>query len=220
MDRLGGNAMSPHTRYPTYDQLLVNNKRWVEDRLAEDPCFFKDLAAGQQPPFLFFGCSDSRKCLNAMLGTRAGELFIHRNIANQVPLDDPNVQAVLEFALLHLKVKHVIVGGHTRCGGVRAAMEGHTQGAVGAWLRNLRALASRHDRELLALANPNARADRLAEINVIAQVENVLRSPAFGEARRSGTAPRVHGWIFGLETGYIRELDLPVGEWRSQGLLD
>ncbi len=204
---------------PGVEELLANNRAWVQASLAEDPELFRTLAGGQRPPYLFFGCSDSRKCPNTMLGARPGELFIHRNIGNQVPLGDPNVQAVLEFAILRLQVKHVVVGGHTRCGGMAAALDGDTRGAVGAWLRPVRELAARHDGELLAIADRQQREDRLSELNVVAQAESVLRSPAYREARARGRAPEIHGWIFELGTGYIRELELPREGWRGGGLL-
>jgi carbonic anhydrase len=204
---------------PDFTQLLDRNRTWVETRLRDDPGYFEKLAQGQRPPFLFFGCSDSRKCLNSMIGAEPGELFVHRNIANQVPLDDGNVQAVLEFAILNLEVKHVVVGGHTRCGGVGAALAGLEDGAVGAWLTELRGLARAHSQELEVLPNLEARANRMAEINVVAQLRNVLLSPPYRKARDMGIAPSVHGWMFALSTGYITELDLPLDAWRAEGLL-
>jgi carbonic anhydrase len=204
---------------PDFQRLLESNRAWVAEKLAQDPEFFRKLAEGQRPPFLFFGCSDSRKSLNAMIGTGPGELFIHRNIANQVPLEDLNVQAVLEFAILNLGVRHVVVGGHTRCGGVGAALAGLEEGAVGAWLRELRTLADSHAEELAPLPSLLDRANRLSEINVVAQVRNVLLSPAYRKAKEEGTAPTVHGWMIDLASGYIREMDLPDEEWRAEGLL-
>jgi carbonic anhydrase len=204
---------------PDFQKLLERNRAWVAGKLAEDPDFFKKLAEGQRPPFLFFGCSDSRKCLNSMIGTGPGELFVHRNIANQVPLEDGNVQAVLEFAILHLQVRHVVVGGHTRCGGVGAALAGFDEGAVGAWLKGLRVLAAVHAPELAPLPSLLDRANRLSEINVIAQVRNVLLSPAYRKAKGEGIEPSVHGWMIDLASGYIREMELPEEEWREEGLL-
>jgi carbonic anhydrase len=204
---------------PDFPKLLDRNRAWVEARIAEDPDYFKKLAEGQRPPFLFFGCSDSRKCMNSMIGSEPGELFVHRNIANQVPPDDPNVQAVLEFAILNLKVRHVVVGGHTRCGGVGAALAGLEDGAVGRWIKNLRDLARVHQGELGEIADPLARANRLAEINVVAQLRNVLLSHPFRDAKEGGFAPTVHGWMFDLSTGLIREIELPLEGWRAEGLL-
>lgn len=204
---------------PDFAKHLERNRAWVEAKRRKDPDFFRRLAEGQDPDFLFFGCSDSRKCINSMIGTGPGELFVHRNIANQVPLEDGNVQAILEYALLTLRVRHVVVGGHTRCGGVGAVLDGLEEGAVGAWLVGLRDLARAHAPELDAITDPVERADRLSEINVVDQVRNVLLSPAFKRARKEGFAPTVHGWLFDLATGLIRELDLPAEAWREEGLL-
>jgi carbonic anhydrase len=204
---------------PEFQKLLDRNRAWVESKVGDDPEFFTKLAEGQRPPFLFFGCSDSRKCLNSMIGSDPGELFIHRNIANQVPLGDANVQAVLEYAILHLEVKHVVVGGHTHCGGVGAALAGVSDGAVGAWLSGLRDLATSYSSELASLPSLLDRANRLAEINVVAQVRNVLLSKPFKQALEEGKAPTVHGWIFDLASGFIREMELPKEEWRAEGLL-
>ena len=200
-------------------RLLERNRAWVQVKISEDPDYFTKLAQGQRPPFLFFGCSDSRKCINSMLGSEPGELFVHRNIANQVPLHDANVQAVLEYAILNLKVRHVVVGGHTCCGGVGAALAGLDEGAVGAWLKDLRALASEHQEELESFPNLLTRADRLSELNVVNQARNVLLSDPFRQALKEGFAPSIHGWIFDFSTGLIRELDLPLGDWEREGLL-
>ena len=216
VDKLGNRG---ENAVPDFSKLLERNRAWVDAKVAEDPDFFRKLAEGQRPPFLFFGCSDSRKCLNSMIGTGPGELFVHRNIANQVPLGDGNVQAVLEFAILNLKVRHVVVGGHTRCGGVGAALAGLSDGAVGRWLEDLRGLAVAHARELEPLPSLLDRANRLSEINVVAQVRNVLLSPAYRVAKEEGTAPTVHGWMIDLASGYIREMDLPEEEWRREGLM-
>lgn len=204
---------------PDFSKYLQRNRAWVEAKRREDPEFFQRLAEGQSPDFLFFGCSDSRKCINSMIGTGPGELFIHRNIANQVPPGDGNVQAILEYALLTLKVRQVVVGGHTRCGGVGAALEGVDGGAVGVWLEELRGLAGQHSSELEAIADPLDRANRLSEINVLAQVRNVLLSDPYRKAKEAGFAPTVHGWMFDLATGLIREMELPDDAWREEGLL-
>ncbi len=204
---------------PDFPKLLEKNRAWVQSKISEDPDYFTTLAQGQRPFFLFFGCSDSRKCMNSMIGSEPGELFVHRNIANQVPLDDPNVQAVLEFAILNLKVRHVVVAGHTGCGGVGAALAGLQEGAVGAWLTHLRDLAEQHREELEPLPTLLDRANRLSEINVVAQLRNVLLSPAYQEARKEGVPPTVHGWMFDLSTGLIQEMVLPLEDWREQDLL-
>jgi carbonic anhydrase len=211
--------MTPDDGHPVFAELLKRNRAWVRARLDENPDYFQALAQDQKPPFLFIGCSDSRKCINTMIGTRPGEGFIHRNIANQVHSRDENVLAVLEYALLMLQVQHVAVVGHTRCGGVAAALAGHREGAVGAWLASLRSLVAHNREELDRLPDAESRADRLAELNVVAQVENVLRSQAYHDAVERGHPPEVHGWMFDLKSGLIRELPLPRQAWRDSGLL-
>lgn len=210
-----GDAM----QYHEYADLLENNRRWVEARTAVDPGYFRRLAEGQSPPFLFIGCSDSRKPLNTLTQTEPGELFIHRNVGNQVRSDDRNVGAVLEFSVDVLRVRHVIVCGHTRCGGMGAALRGEADGAVGTWIEPVRELYARHREEVDEGADEAARADRLAELNVVAQVENVLRSDAMQAALGRDQAPELHGWMFRVETGLIQELDLPRERWRAEGWL-
>lgn len=227
-------------RYHAYHELLDNNRRWARERLAEDPTFFARLTEGQRPPFLFIGCSDSRKPLNTITGTDPGELFIHRNVANLVRVDDPNGRAVLEYAVEVLEVRHVIVCGHTRCGGVEAAIRGGTGGVVGEWIAPLEALYRERRAEVDATEAMEERVERLARLNVVAQVEHVLTIPAVrraleetrgpaedGEAPAVGAAGRapgsarleVHGWLFRVETGLIDEVDLPVDRWRAEGVL-
>ncbi len=211
--------MTPRERDPLFDDLIAHNRAWVEERLREDPDYFHKLARGQAPPFLVVGCSDSRKCLNSMTGVGPGRFFVHRNIANQIRSDDTNVQSVLEFGILTLKVKHVVIAGHTRCGGVKAAMDGYDKGAVGRWLEPLVQLRKDHEEELRAIPDLKERADRLSELNVIAQAENVLQSEPYRMARDEGAAPEIHGWIFDFETGRIEEVELPEENWRTEGLL-
>lgn len=192
-----------------YGELLANNRRWVDQRLAEDPGYFRRLAEGQRPGFLLIGCSDSRKPLNVITQTEPGELFIHRNVANLVGADDLNVQAVLDFAIGSLEVRHVIVCGHTRCGGVQAVLDGTARGPVRRWLEPVDELRRSIAADLEALDEPEARADLLSARNVVAQVEAVAASPAYQAFRARGAAPSLHGWLFRVETGLIEELDLP-----------
>lgn len=210
-DRAGGHD---------YGELLENNRRWVDQRLAEDPEYFRRLGEGQRPAFLLIGCSDSRKPLNVITQTEPGELFIHRNVANMVGPDDLNVQAVLDFAIGSLEVRHVIVCGHTRCGGVQAALEGTARGPVRRWLAPLDELRRAMAADLEALDDPQARADLLAAANVVAQVESVAASRAYQACRAVGAAPSLHGWLFRVETGLIEELEIPVERWRREGLVD
>lgn len=205
--------------YHRYRDLLENNRRWAEAMTRDEPDYFQRLAQGQQPPFLFIGCCDSRKPLNNITQSHPGELFIHRNIGNQVRPTDPNVRAVLEFAIGVLKVEHVIVCGHTRCGGVGAALRGDATGAVEAWVAPIRELHTRNAEAVEAAGAETARIDRLAELNVVAQVENVLRTSTMQDAMGGGHTPRLHGWMFRVETGLVEELDLPLDRWRDEGLL-
>ncbi len=200
----------------TLQGFLESHQAWVDARLAENPEFFLKLAEGQHPAILFFGCSDSRMSVESMLGARPGELFIHRNVGNQVDPTDLNAQAVMEFAIHHLGVQHIVVGGHTDCGGMAAALAGYDQGMLGSWLRHLRGLAARNGPELRAIPDPQDRANRLSEINVVTQVENLLRSAAYRKAREGGQAPEVHGWLFELKTGHIRAVDLPLDRWKRE----
>ncbi len=207
---VGGEGSGSRRRHdPAFEALLANNREWVREQLEYDPHYFRKLAEKQKPWLLFIGCSDSRMNVNHMLGTRPGEVFIHRNIANQAFSDDPNFQAVLEFALQHLHVRHVVVAGHTRCGGTRAALAGMEGGAVGAWLTPLKELAARHREELAAIPGDLERQNRLAEVNVQVQVANILQSPPYRGALHAGDAPELHGWILDLASGLIREMELP-----------
>lgn len=202
------------------ERLLEGNRGWVDERLREDPAVFQRLERGQHPPFLFVGCCDSRKPLDSITRTRPGELFIHRNIANLLPAGDPAAAAVLEFAMEALEVRHLIVCGHTRCGGIRAGLAGVSEGDVGAWLAPVRGLAERHENELSAFESEEARTDRLAALNVVAQLEEALRVPAVSRRLRGDGAPlHLHGWLFHVESGYLEVLSLPADRWSREGLL-
>jgi carbonic anhydrase len=191
--------------------LFARNRAWAEERIAADPGFFSRLAHIQRPDLLWIGCSDSRVPANDIVGLAPGELFVHRNVANLVPPTDVNALAVIEFAVSSLGVRHIIVCGHYHCGGVRAALEGHQAGAVALWLQPLRNLADAHREELAALASDDARWDRLCELNVVAQVRAVGRSEIVESARERGAALAVHGWIYDLEDGLLRDLGVTVG---------
>jgi carbonic anhydrase len=201
-------------------RLLEANRGWAEARIREDPRAFDRLAEGQQPPFLFVGCCDSRKPLDTITRATPGDLFIHRNIANLISPGDPAVGAVLEFAVDTLEVRHLIVSGHTRCGGMRAALDGVEEGALGTWLTPVRKLAALHENELASLGERDGREDRLSELNVIAQLENALAHPSV-RRRLEGAGPplHLHGWMFQVESGLLRALTLPSARWRAEGLL-
>lgn len=205
--------------YYDYPDLLSNNQKWVAECLAADPAYFRKLEEGQRPPFLYIGCSDSRKPLNTMTQARPGEVFIHRNIANQVSLTDMNLLSVLEFAVETLKVKHVIICGHYRCGGVEAAYRGQATGLVENWVTPIKDLALMHKDELQALPDDDARLNRLSELNVLAQVRNLCKTSIMHRAFQRGGYPRLHGWIFAIGSGLIHEQRLPLDEWKTLGLL-
>jgi carbonic anhydrase len=192
-------------------ELFERNRSWAQSMRAADPDFFGALANQQSPEFLWIGCSDSRVPANQIVGLEPGELFVHRNVANVVPVTDLNAMAVIEYAVSSLGVRHIIVCGHYRCGGVRAALEGHQAGAVALWLQPLRNLAAAHREELDVLASSDARWDRLCELNVAAQVQAVATSEIVQAAWERGAELAVHGWIYDLEDGLLRDLEVTVG---------
>ena len=190
--------------------VFERNRAWAAERVAADPGFFSRLAHIQRPDLLWIGCSDSRVPANEIVGLAPGELFVHRNVANVVPETDLNALAVLEYAVNSLGVRHVVVCGHYHCGGVKAALEGHQAGAVALWLQPLRNLADRHRDELGALASDDARWDRLCELNVAAQVRAVARTEIVETVWARGADLAVHGWIYDLEDGLLRDLEVTV----------
>lgn len=191
----------------TYLQLMENNKAWVQDRLAENPRYFEELSKDQKPPFLFIGCSDSRKPIHLITQTGPGELFIHRNIANQVSLTDMNVLSVLEFSIMTLQVQHIIVCGHHGCGGVKAAITGQISGMVEDWIAGIRDLYSVHKANLENLPLDD-QVNRLSELNVLDQLHNIHKTSVMQKAIKAGIAPQLHGWIFHMNTGLIHEVAL------------
>ena len=188
------------------DDCFSANRRWAASQVERDPHYFERLEAVQAPELLWIGCSDSRLPPNEIIGRRQGELFVHRNVANLVEHTDVNCLSVLQFAIDVLKVKHVIVVGHYGCGGVRAALEPQPLGLIDNWLRHIRDVALWNRDELTAIADPKARADRLAELNVFAQVANVCHTTIVQDAWRRGQKVAVHGWIYSLHDGLLRDL--------------
>ena len=191
--------------------LFERNQAWAGERVAADSGYFSRLAHIQRPDLLWIGCSDSRVPANQIVGLEPGELFVHRNVANVVPVTDLNAMAVIEYAVSSLGVRHIIVCGHYRCGGVRAALEGHQAGAVALWLQPLRNLAGTHREELDALPSDDARWDRLCELNVAAQVQAIAQSEIVETAWERGADLAVHGWIYDLEDGLLQDLEVTVG---------
>jgi len=189
-------------------QLFDNNRAWAERIKLEDPAYFERLSQAQTPEYLWIGCADSRVPANEIVGLGPGELFVHRNIANMVPPFDANVHSVLQYAVEVLKVKHVIVCGHYGCGGVLAALRDWSGLPLENWLAHVRAVYRAHKNELDAASSEEARWRRLCELNVMAQVHAVREAEVVKQAWRKDQPVMVHGWIYDLKEGLLRDLDL------------
>ena len=192
----------------TYEQLLQGNKDFVESMTNADPEFFEKLAAGQNPEVLWIGCSDSRVPANQLTGTKPGEVFVHRNIANVCIHTDMNMLSVLDYAVNVLKVKHVIVAGHYGCGGVAAAMGNSQFGVIDNWLRHIKDVYRLHAHELNLISNENARVNRLVELNVLEQVFNLCKTTIIQNAWKEREDLEVHGWVIDISTGYVKDLNI------------
>lgn len=191
-----------------YKKILDNNKKWVQDKLAISPNYFKNLADGQEPPLLWIGCSDSRVPANEIIGAEPGEVFVHRNIANMVLHTDMNMLSVLDYAVNALKVKHVIVCGHYGCGGVKAAMGNTSIGIIDNWIRHIKDVYRFHQHELDAIENEKQRFNKFVEINVKEQVMNLAKTSIVQNAWKNGQELSLHGWVYGLNDGYVTDLDV------------
>ncbi len=200
----------------TLKHLFDNNRAWAEKITAEDPAFFDKLSHLQTPEYLWIGCSDSRVPANQITGLAPGEVFVHRNVANVVVHTDLNCLSVMQFAVDVLKVKHIIVCGHYGCGGVRAALFGDRLGLIDNWLRHIQDVRDQHA-ALLAPLNDEAATDRLCELNVIEQVVNVARTTILRDAWQRGQQVTVHGWIYGLSNGRLRDLGISID---ASGVVD
>ncbi len=196
----------------SYEQIFQNNENWIKEKLGQDADFFKKLAAGQNPEYLYIGCSDSRATAEELMGMKPGEVFVHRNIANIVNTLDMNSTAVIQYAVEHLKVKHIIVCGHYGCGGVKAAMTPQDLGLLNPWLRLIRDVYRIHQAELDAIEDENARYKRLIELNVQEQCINVIKMASVQERYILDHYPIVHGWVFDLETGKLIDLNIDFEE--------
>ena len=190
----------------SFEKLLLENKAWVYETLLDDPDYFSRLANGQEPEFLWIGCSDSRVPANKITGTHPGELFVHRNIANVVMTGDLNVLSVLEYAVHYLKVKHIIVCGHYGCGGVKAAMTDNSFGILDKWLLNIKNVYNANREEIDAIADPEERTNRLVECNVKQQVINISQTDSIQKAWRNNNLPQIHGWVYGLKDGLLKQI--------------
>ena len=192
------------------NQLFANNRAWAEDATRSDRDFFARLSQQQTPPYFWIGCSDSRVPANQIVGLPPGEMFVHRNVANVVAHADLNCLSALQFAVDVLKVGHVIVCGHYGCGGVRAALRGDRLGLVDNWIRHVRDVHDLHRRQIDALPDEQARLERLCELNIIEQVLNVCQSTVVRDAWSRGQTLAVHGWIYSLNDGLLRDLNMCV----------
>lgn len=189
-----------------YEELLLQNKAWVQEKLSDDSDFFKRMAKDQRPNFLWIGCSDSRVPANEITGTEPGEIFVHRNIANMVVHNDLNLLSVLEYAVVHLQVSHIIVCGHYGCGGVNAAMSHKNLGIINKWLRNIKDVYRTHRTELDLISNEKERSDKLVEYNVMQQVRHLAETSIVQKAWKNRQKPHLHGWVYGLDSGLIKQV--------------
>ncbi len=195
---------------PTIADLLANNRAWAKRKTQADPGFFKRLVAQQNPAYLWIGCSDSRVPANEIVGLDPGELFVHRNVANLAPPQDANYRSVLQFAVQVLGVRHILVVGHYGCGGVRAALLNSRLGLIDHWLSPIREVARNHAAELDALPDVDARTDRLCELNVLKQVENVASDVFVHGAWERGAELTVHGWCYSIKDGLVNDLGASI----------
>jgi len=193
-----------------YKQILDNNKEWVEKSLALDPNYFADLAKGQTPPLLWIGCSDSRVPANEIIGAKPGEVFVHRNIANMVIHSDMNMLSVLDYAVNVLKVKHVIVCGHYGCGGVKAAMGNQSIGIIDNWIRHIKDVYRMHNVYLNSIEDETERFNTFVEINAKEQVFDLAKTSIVQGAWKNGQDLTLHGWVYGLNSGFVTDLDVNI----------
>ena len=191
-----------------YNQIFENNSKWIADKKAVHPDFFKHLSEGQAPEILYIGCSDSRVTAEDLTGTQPGQMFVHRNIANLVPNNDNSSQSVVEYAVVHLNVKHIVVCGHYYCGGVKAAMQSKDLGVLNPWLRNIRDVYRLHKHELNTITNIDERYNRLVELNVQEQCINVIKMAVVQKAYIKNKYPQIHGWVFDVSTGRLIDLKI------------
>lgn len=189
-----------------YRRIFENNQKWVAEKVAEDSKYFEHLSMGQKPDILYIGCSDSRVTAEEMTGVRPGQMFVHRNVANLVPNNDNNSAAVVEYAIAHLQVKHIVVCGHYYCGGIQAAMKAQDFGILNPWLRNIRDVYRLHKNTLNAITDLNERHKKLVELNVEEQCLNIIKMAVLQKHYLERGFPTVHGWVFDIHTGKLIDL--------------
>lgn len=191
-----------------FEKIFKNNELWVAEKLKLDPQYFEKLAQGQKPEFLYIGCSDSRVTAEDLMGVLPGEVFIHRNIANQVVPTDNNINAVIQYAVEYLKVKHIIICGHYECGGVKAALHPSDMGQLNSWLQTLRDVRRLHKHELESITDEQQLFDRMVELNVREQCMNVIKIDHVQRSWYKTGFPKIHGWIFDVRTGKLKDSGL------------
>ncbi len=189
-----------------YDKLLLQNKAWSEEKIKTDKNFFNRLAHQQRPKFLWIGCSDSRVPANEITGTDPGEVFVHRNIANMVVHTDLNLLSVLQYAVDVLKVEHIIVCGHYGCGGIEAALGNKHYGLINKWLRNIKEVYKLYQKEVDAIEDHMSRVNRLVELNVMEQCQDLMKTSIIQKSWHLRKAPHIYGWVYGLNNGLVKEL--------------
>ncbi|MCF2491564.1 carbonate dehydratase [Dyadobacter sp. CY347] len=195
-----------------YKRLLDFNKTWAAEQLGVDESYFEVLAKDQKPDFLWIGCADSRVPAEDLTGSRPGEMFVHRNVANLVVHTDMNMLSVLQYAVEVLHVKHILVVGHYQCGGVRAAMTNNDFGLINKWLCNIKDVYDKHEAELEAIAEHGSRFDRLVELNVVEQVKNLSKTDIVQRAWKKNQPLHLHGWVYGMHDGILKPIiDMPPG---------
>ncbi|MBA5630627.1 carbonic anhydrase [Moheibacter lacus] len=201
-----------------FKQIFINNEKWIQGKIETEPEYFKELSKGQSPEILYIGCSDSRVSAEEMIGAKPGEIFVHRNIANMVISIDLNVMSVLNYAVDHLKVNHVVVCGHYFCGGVKAAMEAKDLGILNPWLRNIRDVYRLHKTELNQIQDENERYNRLVELNVKEQCINLVKTAAVQKAYKERNL-KVHSWVFDIHSGKLIDLNFDF-EKELKGIME
>ncbi len=194
----------------TFEHIFENNKAWIAEKLSTNPAYFENLSKGQSPEYLYIGCSDSRVTAEDLMGAEPGQIFIHRNIANLIVPTDSNVNAVVQYAVEHLKVKHIIICGHYECGGVKAALQPSDMGQLNSWLQTLRDVFRLHQAELESIKDEKKRFDRLVELNVREQCINIIKIDHVQRMWYKTGFPQIHGWVFNIRTGELIDLDLDM----------
>lgn len=198
-----------------YKRIFEKNREWVMNRLSEDNQYFEKLAKEHKPDFLFIGCSDARIPSNVLMGLQEGDVFVHRNIANQVIGTDNNVNAVIQYAVEYLGIRHIIVCGHYGCGGVKAALHPSDLGQLNNWLQSIRDIYRLHRDELDSITDPHAKYDRLVELNVIEQCVNVIKIDHVQRSWYQTGFPKIHAWVYDIHSGLLKELEVSLPEYFS-----